>query len=158
MDLRMHYLLLFKSAAMRTCRSIPSGRIIGREMAEWVLFRRYRDGAVGLESLADSLGIPREEVASFLWTCSGERFLTVRKRLRVADARELLVARPDLSFAQIARAVGFPDKSDFRKAFKEETGFLPRTWRESGGNRMKCRIREIRERGRSRCHAPRTSA
>ena len=87
----------------------------------------------------------------FLWEYFGERFLTIRKRLRIEDAKELLLKRPYLTQTEISRRIGFSDKSDFRRAFKDETGYSPNNWRESGGNVWKCRIRKIRESDRSRC-------
>ena len=131
--------------------------MIGRELREWILFREYLDPAADMECVARRLGVPREDVSELLWVCTGERFLTIRKRLRIGDAKELLLTRPDMPMSQVARAVGFQDKSDFRRAFREETGILPRIWRESGGKRLKYRMRAIREAGRNRCHALRRS-
>ena len=108
-------------------------------------------GASDMGCVADRLGVPREDVSDLLWICTGERFLTIRKRLRIGDAKRLLLSRPDMTMSEVARTVGFQDKSDFRRAFKEETGYLPRVWRESGGKRLKCRIKAIREAGRNRC-------
>ena len=158
MDLRMHYLLPLKSVSARTRDSIPSHRAIGREFSEWILFREYWDGKTGLDSLSIRMGVPREEVSCFLWECFGERFLTIRKRLRIEDAKELLLKRPDLTQSQISRTIGFSDKSDFRRAFKDETGYSPNLWRESGGSRWRCCIRKIRESDRSRCHGLRRSS
>ena len=111
-----------------------------------------------MDCIAERLGVPREDVSELLWTCTGERFLTIRKRLRIGDAKELLLSRPDMTMSQVARTVGFQDKSDFRRAFREETGCLPRIWRESRGKWLKCRIRAVREAGRNRCHELHKSA
>ena len=158
MDIRLRYLSALKSSFSRKQPVTPARKIIGQELMEWILFREYLDPAADMDSIAGRLGVPREDVSDLLWTCTGERFLTIRKRLRIGDAKELLLSRPDMTMSQIARAVGFQDKSDFRRAFREETGFLPRIWRESGGRRLKCRIRAVREAGRSRCHVLRKSA
>lgn len=157
MDLRMHYLILFKSAATGSADIIPAQRVIGRIMLEWVLFRKYLSNEDRIETLAAGAGVLREDFASFLWACTGERFLTIRRRLRLEEAKSMLVDGSGKSFAQIAYEIGFQDKSDFRKAFKDETGFSPRAWRESGGRKIRCRIRELRDRGRNHCPAPRTS-
>ena len=104
------------------------------------------------------MDVPREDVVSVIHGWIGERFLTVRKRLRVHDAAELLTGRPDLSMADIARLVGFQDKSDFRRAFTSEKGMTPRQWRECGGRMILYRINKIREAGRNRCPSLRTNA
>ena len=158
MDIRMRYLSALKSSSYRTPFVSPARKLIGQELMEWVLFREYLDPAADMDCVAGRLGVPREDVSDLLWTCTGERFLTMRKRLRIEDAKQLLLTKPDMTMSQIARAVGFQDKSDFRRAFREETGFLPRIWRESGGRRLRCRIRSIREAGRSRCHGLHRSA
>lgn len=150
MDIRMRYLSALKSSSARTPYVTPARKIIRRELMEWILFREYLDPASDMGCVADRLGVPREDVSDLLWICTGERFLTIRKRLRIGDAKRLLLSRPDMTMSEVARTVGFQDKSDFRRAFKEETGYLPRVWRESGGRRLKCRIKAIREAGRNR--------
>lgn len=152
MDIRMRYLSALKSSA-RTPSATPARKIIRQEFMEWILFREYLDPAADMDRVAGRLGVPREDVSDLLWICTGERFLTIRKRLRIEDAKELLLSRPDMTMSEVARTVGFQDKSDFRRAFREETGFLPRVWRESGGRWLRCRIRVIREAGRNRCYA-----
>lgn len=153
MTTRMHYLTLFKSASSGTAGVSRTQTVIARELAGWVLFREYRDSSIDIDALAVRTGFPREEISSFLWDCSGERFFTIRKRLRIADAMEMLTDDPGLVLSSVARATGFQDKSDFRRAFKDETGYSPRFWRENGGNRLRCRAAKILEACRSRCHA-----
>ena len=153
MDARMHYLYLLHSSYTKGVAVSSYDKAIVRSLEEWVLFRKYRDSAEDVESIAAALGVPRDEVTSYIHGWLGERFLSVRKRLRVHDAGELLLDHPEMTTAQIARAVGFQDKSDFRRAFKDETGYSPRFWRENGGNRLRCRATKILEACRSRCHA-----
>ncbi|MBR4133879.1 MAG: AraC family transcriptional regulator [Bacteroidales bacterium] len=158
MDIRLRYLSALKSSISRKQSATLARKIIGQELMEWILFREYLDPAADMDSIAGRLEVPREDVSELLWTCTGERFLTIRKRLRIGDAKELLLSRPDMSMSQVARTVGFQDKSDFRRAFREETGCLPRIWRESRGKWLKCRIRAVREAGRNRCHELHKSA
>ena len=151
MDVRLHYLFLLHSSSTACLGYVPSHRTIGRGLERWVLLRRYWDTGEDIDSLADSLGAPREEVSDYLRGWTGDRFLTLRKRLRVHDAGELLLSRPELPAADIARLVGFQDKSDFRRAFVNEKGMPPRLWRECKGSRLRLGIRRFREAGRSRC-------
>ena len=123
MDIRMRYLSALKSSSARTPYVTPARKIIRRELMEWILFREYLDPASDMGCVADRLGVPREDVSDLLWICTGERFLTIRKRLRIGDAKRLLLSRPDMTMSEVARTVGFQDKSDFRRAFKEETGY-----------------------------------
>ena len=155
MDTRMHYLTLFKSAASAASGASPAHRTIARTLAEWVLFREYCSSGADLDSLAVRTGCPREEIASFLWTNAGERFFSIRKHLRISDAKDMLAASPELPLSSVAHATGFADKSDFRRAFREETGYAPRFWKENGGSSLKCRVAKILESCRSRCRAGR---
>lgn len=147
----MHYLNLLHSSFTKGFATSASDKAIGRCLAEWVLFRKYHDSDEDVESIAASLGVPRDEVTSYIHGWLGERFLSIRKRLRVYDAGELLLEHPEMTTAQIARTVGFQDKSDFRRAFTNEKGMSPRQWRECKGSMIRYRIRMILESGRSRC-------
>lgn len=158
MNARLHYLYLLHSSYTKCFSLQPSQKTIGTGLCEWVLYRRYRDTGEDVDTLAAQMGVAREEVTSFIHGWIGERFLTVRKRLRVHDAAELLAENPGLSMADIARIVGFQDKSDFRRAFAAEYGMTPREWRECRGNRILFWINRIRGGDRSRCPSRHTSA
>ncbi len=151
MDVRMHYLRLLRASFRRNPGTLPTHRAIGLTLADWMLFREYWDEADSMEALASRIGVTREELASFIRSRLGGRFLTLRKRLRVHDAGELLVHAPGMTLAEIVRTVGFQDKSDFRKAFVEEKGMSPRSWRECRGNRLRYWIRRILGQDRNHC-------
>ena len=59
------------------------------------------------------------------------KFPTVRKVLRIEDAKKLL-SETDIPISNISKMVGFNDKSDFRKQFREMLGYTPSEWRVSG--------------------------
>ena len=151
MDVRMHYLRRLRASFRRNPGTLPTHRAIGLTLADWVLFREYWDESDSMEALASRIGVTREELASFIRSRLGGRFLTLRKRLRVHDAGELLVHAPGMTLAEIVRTVGFQDKSDFRKAFVEEKGMSPRSWRECRGNRFRYWIRRILGQDRNHC-------
>lgn len=158
MDLRMHYLRRFKSFSSGIRGRSRTRRIIGQELSEWVLMRGYLDQGISLESMAAEIWVTREEMSAFLSESTGERFMVIRKRLRVSDAKSLLLERKDLSLAQVAYSVGFQDKSDFRRAFKDETGVTPREWREMNGKRPGLLLRSLRGRDGSHCPSPRRTS
>ena len=158
MDVRMHYLIPLKTASAPEAEESPERRAVRLRLTDWILFREYWDEGADLGALAARAGVPREEGSSCLWECYGERFYTVRKRLRIADAKALLIKRSEMSLSSVSRTVGFPDKSDFRRAFREETGCSPKLWRENGGSIVRCRISQILEKGRNRFRDSRTNA
>ena len=157
MDIRMHYLYLLHSSITKDFCLCPSGKAIGAGLCEWVLFRKYLEADGDIDTLAEQMGVLRDEVTAHINGWLGERFLTVRKKLRVHDAAELLLSRPELTLAEISRMVGFQDKSDFRKAFTTEKGIPPGLWRECRGSRIRYAVRMIREAGRNRCPSRRMS-
>lgn len=157
MDVRMHYLYLLHSAYTKGFGAVPAHKTIGMGLGEWILFRKYRDTEEDIDSLAEHLGVTREEITSFMHGWMGERFLTVRKRLRVHDAAELLTSSPELSMSDIARIVGFQDKTDFRKAFTTENGMTPRQWRKCRGSKVLYHINRILGEDRNRCPSTHTS-
>ena len=74
MDTRMHYLYLLHSSFTKGFDFSPSNKAIGRSLEEWVLFRKYRDSGEDVESIANMLGVPRDEVTSYIHGWLGERF------------------------------------------------------------------------------------
>ena len=152
MNVRMYYLRLLHASSFRINTSItPIHKAIGRGLADWVLFREYWSAEDSLDNFADRVGVPRDEVAAFMRDHLGDRFMTMRKRLRISDAEELLLKKPELSLAEVGRTVGFQDKSDFRKTFRQEKGISPHSWRECRGNLIRYWISKIPGGDRSRC-------
>ena len=152
MNVRLHYLRLLRASSYRNNIGItPTHKAIGRCLADWVLFREYWDAGDSMERLADRIGVPREEVVLFMHERIGERFLAMRKRLRIYDAGDMLLQSREMPLAEVGRTVGFQDKSDFRKAFTLEYGMSPHAWRVCRGNRMFYWINKLMGADRSRC-------
>ena len=158
MDIRMRYIYFLHTASVRLTNPSPSQRTICTALRDWVVYRTYWNDDRSMEAFASEIGVTREEFGAFTMYWAGERFMTMRKRLRIHDAKQLFITRPEMSIAQVARTVGYQDKSDFRKAFTEETGYPPRLWRECGGNILKCWISKTRGADGSRCPSRRKSA
>jgi transcriptional regulator GlxA family with amidase domain len=137
MDTRMKYLSLLHPVSYGLDDLPADRRAAARALENWVLFRRYWYNDVSVATLASETGVPARVFSSLCPELLGERFLTVRKHLRISDAAVLLFEHSDLTMTQVALMVGFNDKSDFRKAFREETGLSPRFWQESKGNKLR---------------------
>jgi AraC-like DNA-binding protein len=60
----------------------------------------------------------------------GERLSAVIRSRKVAEARRLLRGARRATIAQVAYAVGFDDAAHFSRAFREETGMSPSTYRD----------------------------
>ena len=83
------------------------------------------------EEIAGDLDITREQM---VWFCSeilGTRFLSLRKRQRVAYAASLLRLYPTMPATAAGQKAGIADKSDFRRQFREVMGLTAEEWRAS---------------------------
>ena len=60
----------------------------------------------------------------------GLDFRTWRTRLRLEDAKRMLLEHPEMEPADIARRVGFSNRSNFARQFLAYTGRTPVAWRE----------------------------
>lgn len=97
---------------------------------QWVSDKRYRDNNVNIDEIAHTLHVASAQLSHFFRTQMGTRFTTWRKQLRITEAKELLLKRPELSITEVGLMVGFEDKSNFRKAFKDICHCTPGEWRE----------------------------
>lgn len=69
------------------------------------------------------------ELSLFFRIQTGKNFLKWRKERRIEEAKKLLLEDRDIPTLIIGEAVGICDKSNFRRQFKEITGFTPAEWR-----------------------------
>ena len=157
MNARLKYLSILRPSICKTAGTTSSKERIRRCIADWILYREYWDKDDNLDTFSQRTGIPREEITSFLYDHTGGRYLSIRKELRIEDAKSLIRERPDLSVYEIAKMVGIYDKSNFRKDFTELVGYKPKLWKECGGRRWKCFIAS-QDKDRNRCSSPRKSS
>ena len=118
-----------------------NGRRLSREEAaikekildalyHWTAGRKYcMDSAY--ETIARDLDVTKEQLAWFSTEVLGTRFLTFRKRQRVAYAVSLMRLHPEMPAAALGQKAGIGDKSDFRRQFAEVMGVTARQWRSS---------------------------
>lgn len=81
------------------------------------------------EDVARKLNVRSEQLGLYFRTRTGKSFLRWRRELRVEEAKRLLMENRDMPTALVGEAVGIPDKSNFRRQFKEITGYTPAQWR-----------------------------
>lgn len=140
MDARLKYLSILRPSICKVAETSPKKERIRKCIVNWILYREYWDQHDSLDSFSSRTGIPREEITSFLSEYSGSRYLSIRRELRLSDAKDLMLERPELPIYEIAKMVGINDKSNFRKDFTEMTGYKPKIWQECKGKRWKCFI------------------
>ena len=92
--------------------------------------KRYRNPDLGLQAVAEGLGVPANQVSQAVNEHEGS-FLQVLNRLRVAEAQQLLrdPTYAHLSVLGIGLEAGFQTKSTYYAAFRRYTGQTPQAYR-----------------------------
>lgn len=104
---------------------------IKRVMRDWIGLRGYWDNTRDIDFLALAADVQREDLSQFLREHASTRLMTMRKELRLEDAREMLLEQPGTPASTIGKMVGINDKTDFRRQFREYFGMTPAEWRET---------------------------
>ncbi len=86
------------------------------------------DGEVSLHTLSEKAGVGESYLSARFREETGMTFSSWLREKRMTRAKELL-ARKELSIAQVAEQVGILDVSYFIRVFKKEVGMTPGEWR-----------------------------
>ena len=97
-------------------------------LERWVSERGYCRPDMGMEAVAESLGISKEQLSYYCRAVLGLNFLSWRKQLRMREAQRLLASSPGLSVLLVSEMVGVSDKSNFKRQFYEVCGCTPAQW------------------------------
>lgn len=114
-------------------------RALEKNLEKWVAAKKYREYDRSRDEIADELRTSKEILQLYFTVRKGEDFRTWRTRLRVEDAKKLLLEDKMVSTNYIAELTGFSDRSNFHRQFTKLTGCSPKEWRETGGNPAKVR-------------------
>ena len=98
------------------------------KLDKWIIEKRWAEDLT-MQEIADELQISREELSLFFRIQTGKSFLKWRKERRIEEAKKLLIEDRSIPTLIIGEAVGICDKSNFRRQFKEITGYTPAEWR-----------------------------
>ena len=101
-----------------------------KALESWMKNKGWRKPVRTVGEVAESLGTDTGTLHRFFKERVGMDFRTWRTRLRLEDAKQMLLERPDLQASEIARRVGFSDRSNFSRQFLAHTGLTPGQWRE----------------------------
>ena len=106
---------------------------IQRSLDKWVKEKRFREYDKTREEIAKELKTSKEMLHLFFVTRMSVDFKTWRTRLRIEEAKVLLLENPDMSINIVAELSGFSDRSNFHRQFTKIVGCSPKQWRESNG-------------------------
>lgn len=102
-----------------------------KNLALWVEEKKYREYDKSRQEIADELKTTKEIFLLYFNVKVGEDFRTWRTRLRIEDAKNLLLEERGTSISAIAERCGFSDRSNFHKQFTAIVGCSPKAYRDS---------------------------
>ena len=106
---------------------------IEHALDKWVKEKRYREYDKTREQIAKELNTSKEMLHLFFVTRMSVDFKTWRTRLRIEEAKLLLLENQEMSINIVAELSGFSDRSNFHRQFTKIVGCSPKQWRESAG-------------------------
>ena len=89
----------------------------------------YLAEGLTVEQLAGTLHVSKHALSKMINSKEGVNFNTFIGGLRVAEAQSRMREHPEISFAELATAVGYSEQSNFSRQFKAITGFTPGEYR-----------------------------
>ena len=101
---------------------------IARQFHLWVAEKKYCRQDLSMSDVAEEFGVSEEALSFYFTNVAGERFSTIRKKLRLEEARRLICEDPSRKLSHVAHTVGIPDKCNFRKQFFSVYGIPPSEW------------------------------
>lgn len=117
------------AAAVADCRPWPQA---DRVRLAWTRARAYASEhlAAGRDELAAAAGVHPNHLSRLCRRCEGQGLIAWLTGLRMARARDLLVA--GWAAAAVARACGYAEGSHFRRTFRAWHGLPPTAWLVAG--------------------------
>ena len=132
---RFKSLFLSKEQALLQDAAAMSRESIRSILDSWVAQKSYHLPHRSISEAAASMGLASSTLYRF-FKADGTDFRSWRTRLRIEDAKILLLQEPEAPVSLIGRQVGILDRSNFSHAFKEYTGLTPEEWRKGRGGRQ----------------------
>ena len=116
-------------AAARDELSSERKESIQSALDSWIGKRGFSNQDASLAKLAQSIGIPSQLLSRYIGNVHGVTFRVWLSKIRIEEAKRILVSNPEATIEYIAEECGFSSRSYFQNLFKAETGFTPREWR-----------------------------
>lgn len=107
---------------------------IRARLKEWTSVDENIRSDFSIDQLAAQLSTGRKAIERYFESAAKQDFRYWKTFIRIERAQTLLLENESIPVIDIAKTVGFNDKSNFHKKFKEITGCTPSQWRECGGH------------------------
>lgn len=96
---------------------------------KWVQKKSFVQPNITILTAAAEMGTNRTYLSGYLNTFKLQTFKEWIAELRINEAKEMLMADPDIPIGEVSVNVGFTDKSNFARTFSRLTGSTPSEWR-----------------------------
>ena len=113
-------------------RRLPAGSAAEGEgsVKEMILYLEdHFSEDISLDRLSERFRRTPEYLCALFKEATGETIMRYLRRIRVHQAKLMLMGSPDAGLREIAEACGFRSVSYFGKVFREATGFTPQAYR-----------------------------
>lgn len=104
--------------------------LIKISLDDWVVNKKFRIKSITIEQLATIIGTNRTYLSCYInstFNCSFREWIT---KLRIEDAKELMLENPAMKITKISEQVGFLSDSHFIRQFSARENISPAKWRE----------------------------
>lgn len=102
---------------------------IQSSLDQWCDNHGYKDTAVNMPALSNTLDIPRHELTQFFAEHRNTTFRIWLSEIRLNAAKKMMQDYPEYSNDIISSECGFSSRSYLYKIFKEKEGCTPNLWR-----------------------------
>ena len=110
---------------------------IQSSLDQWCDNHGYKDTAVNMPTLSNTLDIPRHELTQFFAEYRNTTFRIWLSEIRLNAAKKMMQDYPDYSNDIISSECGFSSRSYLYKIFKEKEGCTPNLWRSKNSTTSK---------------------
>ena len=112
--------------SQRTLRRMDA---LERTLSAWLENKGWRVTVRTVGEAAERLDTDTGILHAYFRERVGMDFRTWRTRLRLEDAKRMLLDNPAMEAAEIARRTGFSNRSNFARQFQAYLGCTPAQWR-----------------------------
>ena len=103
----------------------------GEKMAQWMAEKKYLASQLTIDDLATEMGTNKLYMSRYINRKYEVNFSTLITRLRLSEAKEYMLAHPNVKQEEVALHSGFSSSSYFSKVFSREEGITPVLWRKA---------------------------
>ena len=128
------------SLTKKTDGRTPSQRLLRRmdalerTLSAWLEDKGWRVPVRTVGEAAERLKTDTGTLHAYFRDRVGMDFRTWRNRLRLEDAKRMLLEQPEIEASEVGRRCGFSNRSNFARQFLSYTGRTPKEWRDSGAS------------------------